>query len=58
MEYIEFDIKQEIYQLAKDKIVEYSVEFDCEIYGSTLNKVYGSEIYYTDEIDGFSYNFV
>ncbi len=52
MEYIEFDIKHLIYEKLNGKIVPYSVELNCEMPGSTLNNVYDSCIYYTDEKDG------
>ena len=52
MEYIELDIKQEIYELAKGKVVPHSVELSCEIFGCTYNKVYGCDVYFSDEKDG------
>ncbi|MCW3807136.1 hypothetical protein [Plebeiibacterium marinum] len=52
MEYIELDIKQEIYELAKGKVVPHSVELNCEIFGCTYNKVYGCDVYVSDEKDG------
>ncbi len=52
MEYIEYDIKHLIYEKLSGKIVPYSIELNCEMPGSTLNNMYDSCIYYTDEEDG------
>ncbi|MGQ1784720.1 hypothetical protein [Saccharicrinis sp. GN24d3] len=52
MEYIELDIKQLIYEILNGKIVPYSVELNCEMLNSGLNNLYGTYIYYTNEVDG------
>ncbi len=52
MEYIEYDIKHLIYERLNNKIVPFSVELNCEMPGSTLNNMYDSCVYFTDEIDG------
>jgi hypothetical protein len=52
MEYIEFDIKQLIYELTNANIVPYSVELNCEIPGTTLQRIYGTCVYHGDEKDG------
>ncbi len=52
MEYIEYDIKQIINEKLKGTIVQNSVELNCELFGTDLNNVYDSYIYYSDEVDG------
>jgi len=52
MEYIEYDIKQIINEILKGTIIPNSVELNCELFGTDLNNVYDSYIYYKDEVDG------
>ncbi len=52
MEYIEYDIKHIINEKLKDSIVLNSAELNCELFGTDLNNVYDSYIYFSDEIDG------
>ncbi len=52
MEYIEYDIKLIIQEKLKDIIIPNSIELNCEQYGSELNNIYDSYIYYSDEING------
>lgn len=53
MEYIEYDIKQKIEEILHDRIVTHSVELNCELIGTSLNRIYGSNVYYKDEVNGF-----
>ncbi len=52
MEYIEYDIKQIINEKLKGSIIPNSVELNCELFGTDLNNVYDSYIYYSNEVDG------
>jgi hypothetical protein len=52
MEYIEFDIKHLIYELANVNIVPYSVELNCDIPGTSLRRIYGTSVYHGEERDG------
>ncbi len=58
MEYIELDIKQIIHEFLREKIVPNSIDFKYELQNSTLNRVYGSNVYYSDEVDGIIEVFV
>ena len=51
MEYIELEIKRIIYDLLAGKVVPYSVELDCELYGTNLTKLYGINVYVGEEKD-------
>ncbi len=53
MEYIEYDIKSKIQEILKGRVLTHSIELDCEMIGSTLHRIYGTNVYHHDEVNGY-----
>ncbi len=53
MEYIEYDIKSKIQELLNGRVIPHSIELDCERVGSTLTRIYGTNVYSHPEQNGY-----